>query len=155
MVAKINPQLFAQDVGVKKDQNLEIKENNTNQLIPVNPMLQSGYDSTTSLKTDFKLVRQKSTSHGYGYLFLAVMFCMMCCASFLAPTRSIMADRTMPKFAGLDNSRQLHFSDSIKPEFSDVQLCQSQLDDNTQECVDKAFEKNEETFSIFHELLCG
>jgi hypothetical protein len=80
--------------------------------------------STNSLSNENKidslrLVRSRSNSSQFsntGYLFLAIVFCMMCCSSFLVSPSSVLKLATQTKglskmFPGMEsNGKKLMFT---------------------------------------------
>jgi len=86
LVNKIHPDLFKNEEPSLELIEEEQKDTDSLQNQTEQDSSKRDYDSTSSLRADFQLKRQSSSSSSYGYLFLAVVFCFMCCSSFLSPT---------------------------------------------------------------------
>lgn len=83
------------------------------------------------------LVRSRSNSSNFsssGYLFLAIMFCMMCCSSlFVNPTSLMKFSEQTQSFSKVMNSfegRKLMFSATERPKESKSQTLSAPLDDD-------------------------
>jgi len=67
--------------------------------------LQSSFQQSAMNQSAFKMLRNRSSGGGFGYLFLALVFCMMCCSSLVI--NSGQAGSSMQKPLSIPNTGRL------------------------------------------------
>jgi len=116
----------------------------------IKPIFKNGFLKET-------LKRSKNGGNNFGHLFLTIMFCMMCCSSFMSSTTKQNMQKQFTR--SVEIGKQLK-ADVVKPEviqsnFSEDQVCQAMLEENALDYVTHVAEKNQPKLQLLETMLQG